>query len=47
MIPEMTNQEAFNKAYLGLIRQGKPSHDGVRCMYRSPEGMKCAVGMPT
>lgn len=41
----MTPQEIFNKAYLGVLRQGKLSQDveGV-CLYRAPRGLKCAVG---
>lgn len=46
----MTRQEMFNKAYLGVIKQGDPavqSHpntDGLMCSYLAPDGRKCAVG---
>lgn len=41
----MTPQEAFNKAYVGVIEQGGPSvsSDG-RCLYRATNGRKCGVG---
>jgi len=40
-----TLQEMFNQAYLGVIAQGGQSSDGLgHCMYRGPEGRKCAVG---
>lgn len=41
----MTNQEAFDKVIEHLIGQKwtKASQDG-RCMYRSCDGSKCAVG---
>lgn len=41
----MTLQEMFNKAYLGLAGQKfeKSSKAGV-CLYRGPDGKKCAVG---
>lgn len=38
-------QAAFNTAYLATIAQGKPSV-GARgfCLYRGPDGLKCAIG---
>lgn len=41
----MTNQELFDTVCSSLIKQGKPSvsSDG-RCLYRSPDGCKCAAG---
>lgn len=44
----MTPQEIFNKSYLGLLKQGcKAAEDdyGNGCMYRTPEGHACAVGL--
>lgn len=46
----MTNQEVFNKVVTGLRTQGKPSvirniYSGNRCVYRNPNGLKCAVGI--
>lgn len=43
----MDNQTAFNKAYLGLKAQGfersaNPNY-GL-CLYRGPNGLKCAIG---
>lgn len=43
----MNEQELFNKAYIGLDGQGfKRSFDidKGRCMYRGPDGRKCAIG---
>lgn len=46
----MNNQEAFNKAVLGVVAQGGPSlvapHLGAssQCAYRAENGRKCAVG---
>lgn len=41
----MNLQEAFDKAYLGVIEQGGPAHlDDGRCRYRGPNGRKCGVG---
>ena len=44
----MNNQEAFNKAVLGVVAQGGPSlmapHLGACCAYRAENGRKCAVG---
>ena len=41
----MTRQEMFNRAYLGIIRQGGlgKTLDG-RCMYTTPNGWHCGVG---
>lgn len=46
----MNNQEAFNKAVIGVVAQGGPSlmapHLGAfsQCAYRAENGRKCAVG---
>lgn len=41
-----TLQEIFDTAYLGLIAQGAPAVDSdYSCKYRTPDGLKCAVGM--
>ena len=43
----MNRQEFFNEAYLGLINQMKQSrhedNDKI-CLYRGPNGLKCAIG---
>lgn len=40
-----TRQEIFNMAYLGLAMQGwKQSLKGEGCVYRSVDGLKCAIG---
>ncbi len=42
----MNRQEIFNKAYLGVIAQGKPSvGSSGTCMYESRDGSRCGVGM--
>ena len=42
----MTNQEAFETMVRHLRRQGcqSVSEDGIRCLYRGPNGRMCAVG---
>ncbi len=41
----MTKQEIFDTVALHLIKQGKKSVNDIgRCLYRSPEGLKCAIG---
>lgn len=41
----MTLQDYFTKAYLGLSSQGfVKSSEGDRCLYRGPNGLKCAIG---
>lgn len=44
MTKTMTAQEVFDTAVRGVIEQGVPSYDGVRCLYRGPNGTKCAAG---
>lgn len=40
----MNRQEIFDKVATHLLTQMKKSSDTVRCWYRSPEGLKCAIG---
>lgn len=42
---KLTKQDIFNIAANGLLKQGKKSVDGLSCLYRGPNGLKCAVGM--
>jgi hypothetical protein len=37
-------QELFDRAVKGILQQGKPSRASANCLYRGPEGAKCAVG---
>lgn len=37
-------QATFNKVVRHLRKQGKKSMDDVQCLYRSPDGLKCAAG---
>lgn len=41
-----TDQEVFDYIAAHLLRQNKPSVEegGGSCLYRGPEGLKCAVG---
>lgn len=40
-----TLQEIFDKSVEGLASQGfRQAMDGDSCMYRSPDGLKCAAG---
>lgn len=41
----MNNQEAFDKAVSGVLKQASKSFDFDHgCRYRGPNGLKCAVG---
>jgi hypothetical protein len=40
----MNIQIAFNKVVRHLLKQKQAARAGGRCVYRSPEGLKCAVG---
>jgi hypothetical protein len=42
-VTTFTPQELFDKAYLGLVAQGKRSYENG-CKYRTKDGLKCAVG---
>lgn len=50
MTDQLTAQEVFDASYKAMVAQGKPSIDRVyqggsrRCLYRGPNGLKCAVG---
>ena len=39
-----TNKSVIRRASKHLLKQNKQSLDGSICMYRSPDGTKCAVG---
>ena len=39
-------QEVFDIVVNHLFTQGRPSYGGVQnCMYRAPDGLRCAVGV--
>lgn len=42
----MNMQEAFDKAYTGIVKQGKIAVDPIslKCVYKTSDGAKCAVG---
>jgi hypothetical protein len=44
-LPQATEQEIFDQVVTHLITQGKTSMNKKgNCVYRSPEGLKCAAG---
>ena len=40
----MTKQETFDTVVEKLRAQGKKSHNGLYCVYRGPNGDRCAAG---
>lgn len=40
----MNKQEIFDKVYMELLKQKVPSMHNGRCLYRGPNGTKCAIG---
>lgn len=41
----MTPQEIFDKAYIGVVTQGRKSDKGHKgCSYLTEDGLKCGVG---
>ena len=41
-----SSQEIFNLVVEHLFKQGRPAYDGVQgCMYRTHDGLRCAVGV--
>lgn len=42
-LPE-TAQEVFNKVYCHLMTQMMRCEDGITCLYRDDDGLKCAAG---
>lgn len=41
----MEKQEIFDKVATHLLTQNKRAHDGSSCVYRAPDGCKCAAGI--
>lgn len=41
----MNAQEIFDTVTVHLFTQGKRATENETCMYRTPEGLKCAVGV--
>lgn len=41
----MTDQEIFDTVVSHLLQQGKPASDGDYCVYRTTDGLKCAIGV--
>jgi hypothetical protein len=39
-----TKQQIFDQVARAIIAQGKPSVDNTQCLYRAPDGCKCAAG---
>jgi hypothetical protein len=46
MLVQMTPQQVFDSVVYPLIAQNARAtgDDGVRCMYRAPDGRRCAIG---
>jgi len=44
---KLTKQDIFNIVANGMLKQGKKSEDrgSSSCLYRGPNGLKCAIGM--
>jgi hypothetical protein len=40
----LSNQEIFDKVSKHLLTQMKKSMSGETCLYRGPNGLKCAIG---
>jgi len=40
----MNRQEVFDKVAAHLLTQREKSKDSYGCLYRSPDGLKCAIG---
>lgn len=40
----MTDQELFDRVAEHLLTQGKQAKQGTTCVYRAPDGSKCAIG---
>ena len=40
-----TDQEIFNKVAAHLIKQGRQAKANFSCLYRAPDGCKCAIGV--
>jgi hypothetical protein len=43
-LKDHTLQEVFDQVATHLLTQGKQALDGDRCLYRAPDGTKCAIG---
>lgn len=41
----MTPQEIFDTVATHLLTQNRMSHNGITCLYRGPNGTKCAAGV--
>jgi len=45
MVEPYTQQEAFNRAYLGILGQGRASiTENGMCVYNGPDETHCAIG---
>ena len=40
----MTDQELFDRVVTHLAKQGRRAMARVACLYRTPDGLKCAIG---
>jgi hypothetical protein len=44
-LPQATAQEVYDQVKTHLLTQNQMSLKGDRCMYRGPNGLKCAAGI--
>lgn len=45
MLPLLRAQDVFDIVAVALLRQNaRATADGVKCMYRAPDGKRCAIG---
>ena len=43
-LPQATEQQVFDQVATHLLTQGRKSENAGTCLYRGPEGTKCAAG---
>jgi hypothetical protein len=45
MTEYLTRQQMFDAVIVGLMKQGKPAMADRGCSYRTPNGLRCGIGM--
>lgn len=43
-LPQATEQEVFDQVVRHMLTQGERSENDIGCVYRGPNGLKCAAG---
>ncbi len=41
----LSEQQIFDRVGIHLLKQKQKSMDGEQCVYRAPDGLRCAVGV--